>query len=423
MIEYNYFGDEQKIYYEKMDNGLDIYVIPNNNISSYHVELVVKYGSYIEEFVPIGMKDYLKLPLGVAHFLEHKMFDMENEDVFSYYSKSGTYVNAGTSYFCTRYYIDGKKNLKKNLDYLLNMLFTPFLLEKNVESEKGIIEEEIKMYDDEPEWILDDEEKKCLFSTSIREKIAGTPETIKEITADILQKTYDTFYQPSNMFLVASGKIKACDIIDIVKNNEKLKLRKTNYPIIYKKSKELKKVVCEYKGLKANVIIPKLSYSFKFNLDDFAFLDYTMARLYLNIIFTYLFNDSSTFNEKVLEKKLAIVFYMDHLSFDNIYTVSIEAESEFADLFKDEVDKTIKKISFSEDDFLRIKKVWISILIRSLDNKEALAYSVIDDIIKGDKIEDQYELINKMNYQELLKVIEKLDFSNKSFILMIPKEK
>ena len=104
----NYFGKEQKIYYEKLNNGLEIYIVPNHNHANYHIEIVTKYGSSIKEFIPIGEKNYLKLPLGVAHFLEHKMFDMENSDAFSFYSKTGTYVNAGTNYFYTKYYIDGK---------------------------------------------------------------------------------------------------------------------------------------------------------------------------------------------------------------------------------------------------------------------------------------------------------------------------
>ena len=89
-----------------MDNGLDVYVIPNKKKGNYFVELVTKYGSNIKEFKPIGSDDYIKLPGGVAHFLEHKMFDLEQEDPFSFYSKTGTYVNAGTNYFMTKYYID-----------------------------------------------------------------------------------------------------------------------------------------------------------------------------------------------------------------------------------------------------------------------------------------------------------------------------
>ena len=421
MISYNYFGKEQIIFYEKLDNGLDVYVIPNKNIGNYYIELVVKYGSNIKEFKPIGSNEYIKLPLGVAHFLEHKVFDVEGIDPFTFYSKTGTYVNAGTNYFCTKYYIDGKKNLRKNLDYLITMVTTPYFKEEKIVSEQGIIAEEIKMYDDEADWILDNEVKKCLFKTIFNDKIAGTVESIKEINSDILTKTYDTFYQASNMFLVASGNVNVDDIISIIKENKTINRRITNKEISYKKYHETKEVVSEYKCLKGNIVIPKLSYSYKFDLDEYS-TDRMLIRLYLNLLFTYLFGEASLFNEEVIEKKLATDFYMDHLSSDNIYALTLEAESEYADLFKEAVDKAIMNINITEEDFIRIKKMWISIIIRSLDNKENIAYSLIDDLIKDGKVYDQHELIEKLNYQELLKIIKKLDFNNSTFVLMVPKE-
>ena len=420
-MELNYFGKEQKIYYEKIDNGLEVYVVPNYNQDNYHIELVTKYGSRIKEFIPINEKYYLKLPLGVAHFLEHKLFDMENSDAFEFYSKTGTYINAGTNYFYTKYYIDGKKNLKKNFEYLLDMIYTPFFKDERIDSEKGIIAEEIKMYDDEVEWILDYESKKNLFNTTVNEKIAGTVDSIQKINANILQRTYDTFYQPSNMFVVATGNVKKDEIIDIIKNNSSINSRKTNKKIIYQELNEKIDIPKEYSLLKENIIVPKLSYSYKFDLDKI-YHDRLLARLYLSIIFTDLFGETSKFNEKVLNEELAINFYIDHLNFDNIYTFSIEAESEYADLFKEEIDHTLKDINILEEDFNRIKKIWISVTTRSLDNKENLAYSIVDDIIKDGKVYDQLELINKLKYDELKNIIKKLDFSHKSFVLMIPKE-
>ena len=422
MISYNYFGKEQKVYYDKLKNGLDVYIVPNKSSGNYYIELVVKYGSNIKEFKPLNSNNFLKLPLGVAHFLEHKVFDVEGVDPFAFYSKTGTYVNAGTNYLSTKYYIDGKKNLKKNLDYLITMVTTPYFKEEKVISEQGIIAEEIKMYDDEADWILDSEVKKSLFKTTFNEKIAGTVESIKEITSDILTKTYDTFYQPSNMFLVASGNVKPEEIINILKENVAINQRITNRPIVCKNNKETIEVVSEYKCLNANIVVPKLSYSYKFDLDDYPF-DRLLTRLYLNLLFTHLFGDTSVFNESVRQKKLAINFYMDHLSFDNIYALTIEAESEFADLFKDEVDYVLKNISITEEEFIRIKKIWISVIIRSLDNKENIAYSIVDDIIKDGKIYDQHELIESLNYNDLLKLIKKIDWNNKSFVLMVPNEK
>jgi len=422
MIKKKYFGKEQMYIYEKLDNGLEIFIFPNNSITNYHVEVVTKFGSSINEFIPINEEKYFKLPLGVAHFLEHKLFDMENSDAFNYFSKTGTYVNAGTNYFYTKYYIDGKKNFKKNLDYLLDMIFTPYFTDSKIDSERGIISEEIKMYDDEAEWILDYESKKSLFFTTVNEKIAGTVESIANIDATILTKTYDTFYQPSNMFIVITGNVNVNETIEIIKNNTSLNVRKTNYPIKIKKCIEPANVKEEYCKKYENIVIPKLSYSYKFDLDKIS-KNRLYTRLYLSLLFSHLFGETSEFNEKVLNNNLAINFYIDHLSFDNIYSFTIEAESEYADIFKDEVDKVLKNINIIEEDFERIKKIWLSVVIRSLDNKENLAYSIVDDIIKDGEVLDQLELINNLNYHELLALINKLDLSNKSFVLMLPKEK
>ncbi len=417
----NYFGKEQLVYYEKLKNGLEVYILPNNNQANYHIEVVSKYGSSIKEFIPIGEKDYIKLPLGVAHFLEHKTFDIDAEDAFKFFSKTGTYINAATNYFYTKYYIDGKKSIKKNLDYLLNMIFTPYYIPEKIESEKGIIAEEIKMYDDEADWIMDYESKSNIFYTTVNEKIAGTVNSIKNIDSDILTKTYNTFYQPSNMLIVMTGNIKIDDVMETIKDNKALNSRKSNYPIVIKKPVEPVLVKNEYKCIEENIVIPKLSYAYKLDIDSLH-NDRILTRQYLSLIFSHLFGETSKFNEKVLEDNLATGFYLDHIFFDNIYVFSLEAESEYADLFKDEVDNTLKNINISEEDFERVKKIWISIVIRGLDNKENLAYSVVDDLVRDNTIFDQIELINRLNYEEMQDIISKLDLTNKSFVLMVPKE-
>ena len=224
------------------------------------------------------------------------------------------------------------------------------------------------------------------------------------------------------MFVVATGNVKPNDIINVIKNNKSINKAITNKKITYKLFKEKDIVPLEYKLLEENIVIPKLSYSHKFDIDTLG-PDRLKTRLYLSLLFTYLFGETSEFNEKVIENELAISFYIDHLSFDNIYVFTVEAESEYADLFKESVDDTLSNIKIDKEDFERIKKIWVSVVIRSLDNKENLASSVVDDIIKDGKVYDQLDLINMIDYEELLKFIKKLDLTNESFVLMVPKTK
>lgn len=422
MITYNYFGNEQKLYYEKLENGLEIFLLPNRCIDAYHIDIVTRYGSDIKEFIPLGEKEYLKLPLGVAHFLEHKLFDMPDSNPFEFYAKSGSFINAGTNYNSTRYYVDGKKMFKKNLDYLIKMVFTPYFQEESINNEKKIISEEIKMYDDEADWILDYETKKCLYHSYYQDKIAGTTDSILAINADILKRTYQTFYQPSNMFIVITGNVPIKETFNIIRNHASIKKIRKKNEIQVKKLHEDKSVVKEYYSFHENVVIPKLNYSFKFDLNDFQFTNKLLLKNYLNIIFSCLFGEASSFNEKVFDEKLATDFYIDHTSIDNIYSLSIDAESEYADLFKDAVDYELSHINISANDFQRIKKVFTSIVIRSLDNINALASTIVVSALKEENDFEQLEILNKLNYDDLQKVIKELDFTNHSFVLMLPKE-
>ena len=127
------------------------------------------------------------------------------------------------------------------------MVYTPYFVKDKIKSELDIISEEIKMYDDEPDWIIDYEAKKSLFEKVLQEKIAGTCETIKEITPEILEKTYELFYQPSNMFLIASGNVQAKDIVD-----NKLVVSNENY-------EDILALVQSFDG-SMHIEVPELSY-------------------------------------------------------------------------------------------------------------------------------------------------------------------
>lgn len=421
MITYNYFGKEQKVYYEKMDNGLDVYIIPNHHVKRYYIEIVTRYGSDIKEFILPNQTEKFKIPLGTAHFLEHKKFDMEKEDAISYFTKDGLYVNAGTNYQYTKYYIGGIKRFRKNFDYFLTMMFTSHFKDCEVEREKGIIKEEIKMYDDEPEYILDDVVRKCLYKNVYQDKIAGTTKSIEEINADILNKCYNVFYQPSNMILIVSGNVNKNEVMNIIKNNESLRKRASNIPINYEEKKEEKAVVSEYQKIYADILSSKMEYCFKIDLSTLGKKSYFELCFYIKIIMSILFGDGSSFDEEISMNNLATSFYYDVSAYQNICTISFFSESEYADLIKEEIDKTLKNIHIEKEDFERIKNVLESIMIRSIDNIEYLASNISNTVLKNKKYIDKKELLDNIEYNELLEIIKELDFSNKTFILMLPK--
>ena len=163
MKKINFNNLDQELYYFTLKNGLRVYLVPFLNKKNYYAILGTKYGSMDIEFLNNEGKK-VKSPYGTAHFLEHKMFEQESGvDPFKFFSKSGVNANASTTFNNTRYYIWGVNKIEENISYLLDFVFSPYFTDTNVQKEKGIIKEEILMYEDDPEWALDDTMRKNLF--------------------------------------------------------------------------------------------------------------------------------------------------------------------------------------------------------------------------------------------------------------------
>ena len=177
-------GIDQDVYYEKLDNGLQVYIVPFKNKNNYFVSYFTKFGSLILDFYSEEEKKMIKVPDGIAHFLEHKMFEQEDGmDPFEFFAQSGTGCNASTRYKVTRYYFNGNDKLYENLNYLIDYVNSPYFTDENVEKEKGIICEEINMLKDNPEWFAEEEIQRMLYHKhTFRIPIAGTCESVRTIT-------------------------------------------------------------------------------------------------------------------------------------------------------------------------------------------------------------------------------------------------
>ena len=271
MIKKEISGLDINVYQEELDNGLKIFMVPLENRKNYQINYFTKYGAAINEFVSLEDNKRIKVPYGVAHFLEHKVFEQESgEDPFSFFAKFGSDANAYTSYRITAYILEGNNEIEKNLDYLLNYVNSPYFTDQNVEKEKGIIIEELNMYKDEPENKLYDESNKAILKKHpCRIDVGGTPKSVKSITKEVLYNCYNTFYQPSNMYLVIVGNFDKDSVLKVVKNNKKLKERKSNIPIKIIKTNEPYEVNKKNKELKIkNLVIPKSIATFKIKLQD-----------------------------------------------------------------------------------------------------------------------------------------------------------
>ena len=425
MTEYIYNLTDQKIYYKELECGLKVYFIPNQNQKHYYVNLSCIYGSCDVEYTSSITNQEVTSPLGIAHFLEHKVFEMpDGSDPFTFFSKTGTSVNAGTSYYSTKFYMWGTENLNENLEYFLNMIFHPSFTDKNILKEQGIIIEEIKMYDDDPEWQLEDTIRNNLFHDSyVKEQISGSISSIKEITKENLYDAYKTFYQPNNMVMIIGGSFDHENTLDFLLNSNLINNLEKGKPIIRKEKEERKTVKEEYKALEANIIIPKLKYNFKIDTTNFTIKDKRLLNIYLNCIFSVLFGSISDFYEKVYFDELTTGYYYEHAYHGNYYILSIEAESDKADLFKEMVDECLKNITITEEDINRQKKMWIASEIRLGDHIDVLVDGIQEEnMLYGSPNFERVNFIKSLNKKELDQVIKELDISNSSFVLMLPKK-
>ena len=196
---------DKTIYSEVLDNGLEIIIIPNEEYSkkkNYYFNYGTYYGALNNDFVPIGKNKMTSFPKGIAHFLEHKMFETASgEKPFDFYAKTGSYVNAYTSYKSTSYIVTGNKKMKENLEYLLTFVNNPYFTDENVLKEQGIISEEAAMNLDNPDYLGYITLSKNLYKElPYNTPILGSVESIKKITKEDLYECYNTFYRPNNMY-------------------------------------------------------------------------------------------------------------------------------------------------------------------------------------------------------------------------------
>ena len=189
-----------------LPSGLTVLCRTMPGYSTVHAMYATAFGSTTRQFTLDGKA--VELPAGTAHFLEHKMFESEQGDAFALYAKTGASANAFTGYDRTCYIFTASGQIDENLDILLNMVGNPWFTEATIAKEQGIIGQEIKMYDDSPDWRLMTGLFRCLYKDHpIRDDIAGTVDSIAELTPDLLYACTDAFYRPGNMVLSVAGNI------------------------------------------------------------------------------------------------------------------------------------------------------------------------------------------------------------------------
>ena len=206
----------ESVYRETLPNGLQVYVVPKPGFAKKYAFFATRYGGMDTRFCLDGK--WLDTPAGIAHYLEHKMFDTREGNALQELAKNGAEPNAFTSNAMTGYYFDSTDHFEENLEILLSFVSIPYFTEESVAKEQGIIGQEIRMIEDNPDWQIYTRMLQCLYSSSpARTSIAGTVESISRITAEILYDCHKAFYTPSNMVLTVVGDVDPMHVVNLAK--------------------------------------------------------------------------------------------------------------------------------------------------------------------------------------------------------------
>lgn len=263
MEKLEYPSVKETIYSEQLDNGLQVYVLPKPGFQKTYATFATRYGSLDNEFA-LGDAPFTRVADGIAHFLEHKMFEEPTGDIFATFASQGASANAFTSFDRTVYLFTATEQVTANIVTLLDFVQNPYFTDENVEKEKGIIEQEINMYRDNPDWRVYMSLIAAMYQNHpVRIDIAGTVASIKQIDKETLYLCYETFYHPSNMMLFIVGGVDPEEILSLVRSNQSAKPFRSQGEIKRKPVDEPSQVKENHVHNKLPVSLPKCLLGFK----------------------------------------------------------------------------------------------------------------------------------------------------------------
>lgn len=402
----------EKYFTFKHKSGLDVYVIPKKMTTSYAI-FATRYGAVDNKFKLDTDSDFTVVPDGIAHFLEHKLFECEGGiDAFELFAKTGASANAYTSNTMTAYIFSCAENFYESLEILLDFVTHPYFTEQTVQKEQGIIGQEIRMYDDNPGARLQKGLMKALYEKNkINIDVAGTIESISEINADILYKCYNTFYNLNNMALCVCGDIDVnevegiCD--KILKNAENITVIRDYEDEDEPKSVCQKRYICELDVAKPMLAIGVKDTNISNNPKERTKKAYAME-----ILNEILFSQSSKFyndlyNENLISQDMSSgAEHTKQCSFNVISTESQEPETVY-NRFVQYIEEA-KKNGLCSEDFELSKRTIYASHIKSFDSVENIGDNFIYNLFDGADLLDAAEIINSITLEYVSEILHQM---------------
>lgn len=403
-------------------SGLKIYVCEKPMLGTSYAVFGTKYGSIDNGFTVDGKT--VNLPEGIAHFLEHKLFESEDGDAFSRFSATGAYANAYTSFDRTCYLFSCSDKFYDNLYILLDFVTHPYFTEKTVNKEQGIIGQEIRMYDDSPSWrVLFNMLEKMYHNHSVKVDIAGTTDSIAKITDKLLYECYNTFYDLSNMFVCVAGNVKACEVIEFIdKNLPSSSGSRFTRAVI----NEPDGVIENYVSQELEVALPLFTIGYKEHIAEGA--ECTVEQIIsTQILLDLIAGEASTLYEALTNKGLINDEFSTEYFTGRGYAVPMfSGESaeplKVLECIKEEINR-IKSDGIDEKLFEALKKDMYGSAIRQFNSAEGIGSALVGCAVSGDGLFDSLDVLSKLSVEDVYERLSVFNEDNLVLSVINPKEK
>lgn len=407
-IEYQQFGET--LYRVTLQNGLQVNLLPKNDFHKTYGVMTANYGSLDNTFVPAKGTEFVKVPDGIAHFLEHKLFEKEDYDAFELFGKYGAEANAFTSFTKTSYLFSATNNVKKCVEILLDFVQQPYFSEQTVAKEKGIIAEEIKMYDDDPSWRLYFGMIGNLYpNTALSIDIAGSVESIGQITTEDLYICYQTFYQPQNMSLFLVGNFDIYEILATIEANQAQK----QFPA----PQEIKRPKLEvdssgsdiipYRMLELNVNRPKTMVGIK-GLDEVsttkAGLKYKLA---VELLLYLLYSESAPeylklYQQGILDDSFGYEFTFERGFHFAVISGDSDQPQALSNAIIEIAENAVGSLSNRQAEFELAQREFIGRYIQAMNSLEAIANRYSADLFEGATVFELVPVIEELTLEDII---------------------
>ncbi len=403
MINFDIRKDEfidETLYHGVHESGVNVYVMPKKGYNKCHAMFATRYGSIESKFEKDGK--IVSIPDGTAHFLEHKLFEEEDGNVFDKFALLGASANAFTNFTTTAYHFSTTSNFYESLGVLINFVQNPYFTKQSVDKEQGIIGQEIKMYDDDPNWQVYFNVLGCLYNECyIKYDIAGTVESIAEIDKDILYDIYSVFYHPSNMVLFIAGDVQIEKVSECIeKSLKKVTKPESEVKRLYPHEKE--EIASSYVHKTLDVAMPLFALAFKDTQTDLRGKDLFKKEIETKILVEMLFARSSDIYKTLYEKGLINESFDAEYDCHSEYAfVCLSGESQDPCAVRDIITQKLEGCTLLEEDYQRARRVVWGNYVRTYNSTEAIGYSFVLRLLTGINYFDFKEVYEAISFDDI----------------------